>query len=148
MNTRRNEHERRLKWRFRIQRELRYKLLDGDTVTARGAGQTVDISSAGVAFDTDTALRTGAYVELSISWPAMLSGDLPLRLVVFGRVVRVEGRRAAALIHKYEFRIQGASRNKTMAAEEPAVLRRWTGDQLPATVSSSLPSADPHRFNA
>jgi hypothetical protein len=103
----RKEHERRGKRRFRVQRELRYKVLDRKVVVGTGSGKTLDISSTGVAFKTKGVLQPGVYVELSISWPAKLDQDCPIRLVVGGPVVRLDNRRAAMKIQTYDFRTQG-----------------------------------------
>jgi hypothetical protein len=46
----------------------------------------------------------GSLVELSVSWPVRLDGTCPLKLVVFGRIIRAEADRAAARIERYEFR--------------------------------------------
>lgn len=115
---------RRGKLRFPMQRDLRYKLLkDGATVES-GAGQTVDIGSGGVGFEIERPLPPGSFIELSISWPVLLGDTCPMRLIVFGRIVRSEGGKSACTIDKYEFRTQArvvyprTSRTDTM-------LQRW-----------------------
>src|SRR6202789_4711314 len=80
--------DRRNKLRFPFNRELRYKLLENDTIIAAGEGEPIDMSRGGVAFRTNKALTTGSLIELSISWPALLYDSCPMRLVVFGRVAR------------------------------------------------------------
>ena len=62
MHTKKNE--RRAKHRFRIERELRYKLTTDGVVVASGSGQTLDLCSGGVAFTSAQALKPGAFVEL------------------------------------------------------------------------------------
>jgi hypothetical protein len=99
--------ERRLKKRFSIERDLRYKLLNGQHIAATGAGKTLDMSSTGIAFTTQQPLPLGTLVELSISWPALLNNDCPMKLMVFGRIIRSEGERAATTIERYEFRTTG-----------------------------------------
>ena len=49
---REKDNDRRAKHRFAIKRELRFKVLDGVRPTTTGVGNTVDISSGGVAFET------------------------------------------------------------------------------------------------
>ncbi|HEY1339971.1 MAG TPA: PilZ domain-containing protein [Bryobacteraceae bacterium] len=100
------QKDRRKKFRFPINRELRYKVLDRDTIIAAGAGHTLDIGSGGVAFSADRDLQPGAFIELSISWPVLLDENCPMRLVVFGRLLRSGGRRTACSVDKYEFRTQ------------------------------------------
>ncbi len=74
--------------RFKMNRELRYKLLEDERIMAAGLGTTTDMSSRGVAFHSDADLPTGSFIELSISWPALLGDVCPMRLIVFGRVLR------------------------------------------------------------
>jgi hypothetical protein len=119
--------ERRSKTRFPIQRELRYKLLVKDTVVESGVGETIDIASGGIAFQLDHPLRTGALIELSISWPMMLHDNCPMRLVVYGRVVHSAGRRSACRVDKYEFRTQARATQSTLGTRGDQALRRWAG---------------------
>lgn len=105
--------DRRTSDRFPIERDIRYKMLDGKTVLQAGAGKTVDMSSGGVLFTTEQPLATGNRLELSVNWPAQLDNSCPLKLVALGRVVRTDGLKAALAIEKYEFRTQGS---KTFAA--------------------------------
>jgi hypothetical protein len=105
--------DRRSSDRFPIEREVRYKMLDGKTVLHSGCGKTVDMSSSGVLFTTEQPLATGNRLELSVNWPAQLDNSCPLKLVALGRVVRTDDGKAAIAIEKYEFRTQGS---KTFAA--------------------------------
>ena len=100
--------DRRSSDRFPIEREVRYRMLDGKTVLQSGSGKTLDMSSAGVLFTTEHALNTGNRLELSVNWPAQLDNCCPLKLVALGKVVRTEGLVAAISIEKYEFRTQGS----------------------------------------
>jgi hypothetical protein len=99
-----NTTDRRTKLRFAVNRELRYKLTDSMTIVAAGQGETVDMSSGGISFRTNTALKVDSYIELSISWPALLDGNCPMRLVVYGKVVRYEDSIVACSVEKWEFR--------------------------------------------
>ena len=65
-------NERRTKFRFAIERDLRYKMAEDGVVVAAGAGQTINMGSGGVAFVTEQPLTPGAYVEISISWPVLI----------------------------------------------------------------------------
>jgi hypothetical protein len=94
----------RTKRRFAINREVRYKLLQDDRIIATGQGETIDIGSGGIAFRTDIVLTAGNYIELSISWPALLDNNCPMRLVVYGKVVRGSDSMAACTVEKWEFR--------------------------------------------
>jgi hypothetical protein len=116
--------DRRTKTRFQIRRELRYKLRGKGGFSKSGVGSTVDISSRGVAFSTDSPLVAEAPVELSISWPALLDDVHPIRLTIVGRILRVRGRNAVCTVDKYEFRTQGASPSPAPAEGEVA-LQPW-----------------------
>ena len=105
-----DEHiDRRIKRRFGIEQGLRYKLLYGSRVAEAGCGRTVNISSSGVWFTTEGVLSTGLPVELSMSWPARLNDVCPMKLVIYGCVVRSGQDGAALAIERYEFRTQGTA---------------------------------------
>lgn len=117
--------ERRIKYRFPLTREVRYKLLEDNTIVAAGRGETLDLSSGGVGIAVDQSLAPGAFIELSISWPVLLHENCPMRLIVFGRVVRSEGSRAACTIDKYEFRTQARELRFTTPVRTDSKLQRW-----------------------
>jgi hypothetical protein len=96
--------DRRMKKRFAIERDVRYKLLNGQNIADSGVGRTLDMSSTGISFTTEQPLARGTLIELAISWPALLNDNCPMKLMVFGRVVRSGGGTAASTIEKYEFR--------------------------------------------
>src|SRR5438552_1114345 len=114
MRMKREEHERRAKFRFPLRRELRYKVLEDEQVVQSGTGESLDMSSGGVAFQTERDLKAGAAVELSISWPVLLDDSCPMRLIAFGQVLRSSGGLSVCSIDKYEFRTQ-ARRVHTLA---------------------------------
>src|SRR5690349_19958764 len=83
-----DDNERRSKVRFPMRREMRYKLLKDGATSESGSGETIDIGSGGIGFSIGHDLPVGAFIELSISWPVLLDQSCPMRLNVFGRVVR------------------------------------------------------------
>ena len=99
------DKERRGSKRMPIERDVRYTVLG--VKAAAGSGRTVNISSGGVLFTTQSQLTEGAEVELAISWPALLNNLIPLKLVVTGRLTRSDGAQAAMHIEKYEFKTRG-----------------------------------------
>jgi hypothetical protein len=100
--------DRRSSNRLPIEREVRYKVLGGrKTVKQTGMGKTVNMSSGGVLFTTETALPEGERVELAVSWPVQLNDTLPLKLVAMGRLVRTDETQAAISIERYEFKTRG-----------------------------------------
>jgi hypothetical protein len=120
---------RRHKSRFPIHRELRYKLLQDGRILEAGLGQTVNMGSGGVAFALDRELPAGSFVELSISWPVQLDSGTPMRLVVFGRVLRSGDGVSACTVDKYEFRTQARASQTNTGSRGAATLPRW-GDRM------------------
>jgi len=115
--------ERRNKRRFALERELRFKVFENDRVVATGIGQTIDISSSGVAFEA-AGLKIGSLVELSISWPALLDQACRMRLIAFGPVVRAGRSIAACTIDRYEFRTQARLDPPAFGSQADDALRR------------------------
>ena len=112
IRVRRNEtaDDRRSSNRLPIERDVRYKLLGGKkSVKQMGLGKTVNMSSGGVLFTTETPLPEGERMELAVSWPAQLNQTLPLKLVAMGRLVRVDDKHAAISIERYEFKTRGSA---------------------------------------
>ena len=102
-----SDRERRMKRRFQIEQEVRYKMLYGQRIAETGVGRTANISSGGVWFTTESMLTTGMPVELSMNWPVLLNDSCPMKLMIYGCVVRSNERGAAVAIERYEFRTQG-----------------------------------------
>lgn len=125
MTTEIKPSERRTKCRFALKRELRYKVVDDGNTLAAGTGETIDLSSGGVGILVDQPLAVGAFIELSISWPVLLDENCPMRLIVFGRVVRCEDRLVACTVDKYEFRTQARKIHVAMPVRNDAMLQRW-----------------------
>jgi c-di-GMP-binding flagellar brake protein YcgR len=101
------ERERRNKRRFHIEQEVKYKMLYGQRIAETGTGKTTDISSGGVWFSTQNILTAGMPVELSMTWPVLLNDSCPMKLMIYGCVVRSNERGAAVAIERYEFRTSG-----------------------------------------
>src|SRR6266567_4395907 len=115
-------NDRRRKFRFGIQREIRYKLVEDGVLQASGTGNTLDMCSGGVAFSTEQALKPRAFAELSISWPILLHETCPMRLIVFGRILRSSGGVAVCSIDKYEFRTQARTVQPATAVRSDSML--------------------------
>lgn len=109
-----------------MEREIRYRVLDQDKIIAAGSGKTYNLSSSGVAFSADRDLPPGAFIELSIAWPALLENRCPLQLIGFGRVLRSAQGRIATTIEQYEFRtLARALADGGWSARSEQKLRRW-----------------------
>ena len=133
--------DRRRKFRFPIRRELRYKVLAGGTIVDSGTGQTINLGSGGVAFSIDHELKSEAFIELSISWPMLLDNTCPMRLIVFGRVLRSQGRKSVCTIDKYEFRTQAKTFQAAGAMRNDSMLQRWAGEILKDNLKPRMANA-------
>ncbi|MFB3826811.1 MAG: hypothetical protein ACE15B_08580 [Bryobacteraceae bacterium] len=102
------KNERRTKRRFHIEQEVRYRMLYGHRIAETGHGRTLNMSSSGVWITTDMPLTVGLPVELSMNWPALLNDVCPMKLMIYGCVVRSSETGAAIAIERYEFRTQGS----------------------------------------
>src|ERR1041385_902337 len=116
------ERERRSKRRFQIDQEVKYKMLYGQRIAETGVGRTMNISSGGVWFSTETMLTSGMPVELSMNWPVLLNDSCPMKLMIYGCVVRSNEKGCAVAIERYEFRTAGRGFQQP-AAISPVELR-------------------------
>ncbi len=137
------ETDRRSKTRFPIRRELRFKVLEGGKIVGSGAGNTRDMGSGGEAFFSDGDLKPGSFVELSISWPVLLDNRCPMRLIVFGRVLRSEGGWSTCSVDKYEFRTQARVYETSPAVRNDSMLQRWADSWLKESMKAA--PANQHR---
>ena len=100
---------RRSRTRFCIDLESRYTLLQGSRLGKHETGRILNISSGGVWWTTESILGVGLRVELSVNWPALINDVCPMKLVVYGRVVRSDAGGTALVIERHEFRTQGSA---------------------------------------
>ena len=117
------ERERRLKLRFPLEQDVRYKMLYGQRIAETGAGKTRNISSGGLWMTTESMLTSGMPVELSMSWPVLLNDTCPMKLMIYGCVVRSNERGAAVAIERYEFRTQGSRAYQQPVLNTPVEMR-------------------------
>jgi c-di-GMP-binding flagellar brake protein YcgR len=141
MDFTKKEDDRRSKFRFAIERDVRYKLAEDGVVVAVGSGQTIDMSSGGVAFVTEEPLTPGGFVELSISWPALLDDTCPMRLIAFGRILRCNGTKTVCTIDKYEFRTQARTFQAAVTPRGDGMLHRWVDGMRRESLKTSTAGA-------
>ncbi len=108
--------ERRNNARFPCRLAVSYQALEHPFFSGVATSETLNISSKGLLFSTDEALKPGQLLQVSVDWPARLENQVPLKLVAEGRIVRNLNGQAAMRIDKYEFR----TRRATKASDEPA----------------------------
>jgi hypothetical protein len=95
--------ERRLKFRYPLELGVRFRACSRESRIS-GAGWVVNVSSGGVLVSSHHHVILGAIVEVSIEWPSLLDGRVPLQLVATGRVLRSGPAHFAAAFDKHEFR--------------------------------------------
>ena len=117
------DRERRIKRRFQIDQEVKYKMLYGQRIAETGVGRTMNVSSGGVWFSTENMLTSGMPVELSMTWPVLLNESCPMKLMIYGCVVRSNEKGAAVAIERYEFRTQGSRNFHTATANGSVEMR-------------------------
>ena len=133
--------DRRKKYRFAIRRELRYKVLAEGIIIDSGVGQTINMSSGGIAFTIDHALKPEAFIEISLSWPVLLDNACPMRMIVFGRVLRSHDRKSVCTIDKYEFRTQARTFQTAGVMRTDSMLQRFAGEMLKESLKPRAASA-------
>jgi hypothetical protein len=112
--------DQRAQRRYPITLDIEYKLLSKGRVQRLGFGKTLNVSSGGACFECGDDLPPHGQIELVITWPFLLEGVCPLKLVMQGRIVRCEGQRVAVQARHHEFRTAGvrASRANSRRAME------------------------------
>jgi hypothetical protein len=125
MDFTKKENDRRSKFRFAMERDVRYRVAEDGVVVAAGSGQTINVCSGGVAFVAEQPLTPGGFVELSISWPVLLGETCAMRFIVFGRILRCHGRRTVCSIDKYEFRTSARTFQASATTRGDGMLHRW-----------------------
>lgn len=99
--------DRRAKHRYPINLDVQYKLLKHRRVERLGSGRTLNISSGGVLFEADGLLPANGPIELALHWPFLLHGSCNLKLVMRGRIVRMDDKAIAIKAEFHEFRTAG-----------------------------------------
>jgi len=101
---RRTDAEQRGSTRFPLNLEVRYTVLSDLGPVGAGSGTACEMSSSGLSFIAGRPLPIGQKLRVSVDWPVLLHGGVPLQLVVDGVVVRTGGAVMALQIDRHEFR--------------------------------------------
>ena len=106
--------ERRLRFRYPLNLSVRFRFLSGPSKLS-GAGRTVNVSSRGVLVVSEQLISqpkidVRARVEMSIEWPSLLDGRIPLQLFAVGLVLRRGASDFAATFERYQFRTMRSSK--------------------------------------
>ena len=95
--------------------EAGYKVAHPRTVT-RGRGWTTGMFNREIRFITAEPLPQDSRIDLSIAWPALLNGNVALRLCIRGRIIKTRERSVSVEIQRYEFRTRASTQLKLSSA--------------------------------
>jgi hypothetical protein len=115
--------ERRLKSRYPLDLGVRFRSLSEESPFS-GTGRTISLSSGGVSMVISQhsvshhQLMLDAQVEMSIEWPTLLDGRIPLQLFAVGHVVRHRASIFSATFERYEFRTMRSSSLLSVRSED------------------------------
>jgi|ERR1039458_388574 hypothetical protein len=116
-------HEKRAIRRFTLQLPVTVTANSGDAVPPEAESR--DVSSHGICFYCDAALKAEAAIEFTLTLPSEITMTEPLRVRCTGTVVRVEHRNGAgkfavaAEIDKYEFVADDGMQETVAGADAP-----------------------------
>jgi hypothetical protein len=99
--------ERRSHQRYPITFDVEYEVPGGNGVRLMGFGRTINISSRGVLLEISDPLPNRCRIRLSINWPFFLGGSIPLKLLMYGEIVRVAGNTIAIRVTGHTFHTAG-----------------------------------------
>jgi hypothetical protein len=100
--------ERRSTVRYPVELSVRFRALS-QTSPFSGVGRVVNASRGGVWVVSQDKIRLGAQLEMTLEWPFLLDGRIPLQLFATGRILRRGESGFAATIERYEFRTRRCS---------------------------------------
>ena len=101
------ERERRMKRRFQIEQEVRYKMLYGQRIAETGTGKTSNIIEQRRVVHNRQHADHGDADRALDELAGAAERFCPMKLMIYGCVVRSNERGAAVAIERYEFRTQG-----------------------------------------
>jgi hypothetical protein len=105
--------ERRVHQRYPISLEVEYQLLDATGVKRKGIGRTVNISSSGILVHLEENQSNVNSIQLSVKWPFLLDGLVPLQWIVRGNIVRADGASLAVEVINHAFHTAGKEGRNT-----------------------------------
>ena len=97
------ERERRSHQRFPLRLTASYWSTAFPTGLKPRTTEVLNISSGGLLLAGCDGLVPGQRVQVSVDWPVLLNGRIPLFLVLEGRILRCENGTAAMLIRRHQF---------------------------------------------
>ena len=126
-----DSRDRRARVRFPIQLPFLYRL--GRRVQT-GSGWTLNLSSRGVLAGCGNPLPVGALIELTISWPFLLEGVIPVDLIVTGHITRCHGSLFAVVFSRHDFQ-PAEEREAAGDSSGPPIVPSAPRDNLPCQIN-------------
>jgi hypothetical protein len=103
--------ERRAHRRYPLELTVEYRIVGSEvSESAVCVGRILNLSSAGLIFESAKPLPAGLQVELSITWPSRDGPGVGTKLHAVGRTVRADGPFTAVEIEQSCFRSNSQSR--------------------------------------
>ena len=99
----REQAEQRSRQRYPIGFRVEFAL-NRNGRTERGTGRTINVSSRGVLLQTKREMPDQGRIRLLLNWPVLLDGNCPIKLVMWGRIVRNDDNGVAIRFNRHEFR--------------------------------------------
>jgi len=103
--------------------DLSFRTLHKRMVPYEGTGQTLNISSSGVSFAADRVFSVGTALELKIEWPIQRGDQLPLILVVIGRVARSSAEQSGLKARKTSLQLRSDAHHAVYSRPILALLK-------------------------
>jgi hypothetical protein len=100
-------NDQRSNHRYPIEVALEYRAVLPNRSVVTGFGGTINLSSGGVLFQSESSLPAGVAIELMIAWPARFESLAGLNLHAMGKTVRTQDNCTAVVVHRHEFRTRG-----------------------------------------
>jgi hypothetical protein len=99
--------EQRATVRFPLDLRVRFRSISGSLFS--GTGRAVNVSCGGVLvvsthIVSQHGISVGVHLEMSIEWPLLLDGRIPLQPFAAGRIVRCRPFEFAVSFDRYQFR--------------------------------------------
>jgi c-di-GMP-binding flagellar brake protein YcgR len=102
--------DRRASVRFPLALDVSYSVLHRRRPGETGSGQLIDLSSSGLRFTAESALKPGLKIDVAIKWPVLLDNRVQLQLMISGVVVWSRDSEAALRILRHDFRTRRVER--------------------------------------
>lgn len=108
-------HERRVKYRYPVELNVRYQAVGAAGGPISGVGQTINMSSGGMFLACTGNIPDGTRLKIFVEWPSLLNGTTPLQLIMVGTVVRSTALGVSISFESYQFKTMSRTRQANLA---------------------------------